>query len=55
MPNARKRVIGEGKILSKVAIFEDLVFVSGIGPHDPKTGNKLREEYKSRPKRPWTR
>jgi len=42
MPKARKRVIGEGKILSKVPISEDLVFVSGSGPHDPKTGNRLR-------------
>lgn len=33
-----KKVIGPGKILSRAVIFGNLIFVSGIGPHDPETG-----------------
>jgi len=41
LPTAKKEVIGQGKILSKATIVGDLVFVSGIGPHDPKTGKQV--------------
>jgi len=38
-------------VLSKATIFGDLVFVSGIGPHDPKTGKQveggIREQTKA--------
>jgi 2-iminobutanoate/2-iminopropanoate deaminase len=33
-----KIAFGQGKFLSKAVVFGDLVFVSGIGPHDPETG-----------------
>ena len=38
-------------MLSKATILGDLVFVSGIGPHDPKTGKQveggIREQTKA--------
>ncbi|MEM1580887.1 MAG: Rid family detoxifying hydrolase [candidate division WOR-3 bacterium] len=33
-----KKVLGRGKFLSNAVIFENLIFVSGIGPRDPETG-----------------
>lgn len=33
-----KRALGQGKFLSRAVLFGDLLFVSGIGPHDPETG-----------------
>ncbi|MEM1607309.1 MAG: Rid family detoxifying hydrolase [Candidatus Bathyarchaeia archaeon] len=36
-----KSVIGQGKILSKAVVYNDLIFVSGIGPHDPETGKAV--------------
>jgi len=47
----KKRTVGQGKVLSKATILDDLVFVSGIGPHDPKTGKQveggIREQTKT--------
>jgi len=38
-------------VLSRATILDDLVFVSGIGPHDPKTGKQveggIREQTKT--------
>ncbi|MEM2913760.1 MAG: Rid family detoxifying hydrolase [Candidatus Bathyarchaeia archaeon] len=33
-----KRALGQGKFLSRAVLFGDLLFISGIGPHDPETG-----------------
>lgn len=33
-----KRALGQGKFLSRAVLFGELLFVSGIGPHDPETG-----------------
>ncbi|MEM3079913.1 MAG: Rid family detoxifying hydrolase, partial [Thermoproteota archaeon] len=33
-----KRALGQGKFLSRALVFGDLLFISGIGPHDPETG-----------------
>jgi len=41
LPNAKRQVIGEGKVLSKATVLGDLVFISGIGAHDPKTGKQV--------------
>ena len=50
MANSKKQTIGKGKVLSKATVLGDLVFVSGIGPHDPKTGKQvaggIREQTK---------
>ncbi|MCX8171457.1 MAG: Rid family detoxifying hydrolase [Candidatus Bathyarchaeota archaeon] len=35
------RVIGQSNILSRAVIYNDLIFISGIGPHDPKTGKVI--------------
>ena len=37
-----KQSVGQGKVLSKATVFGDLVFVSGIGPHDPETGKQVQ-------------
>jgi 2-iminobutanoate/2-iminopropanoate deaminase len=46
-----KQTVGQGKVLSKATILGDLVFFSGIGPHDPKTGKQveggIREQTKA--------
>jgi 2-iminobutanoate/2-iminopropanoate deaminase len=46
-----KQTVGQGKVLSKATILGDLVFVSGIGPHDSKTGKQveggIREQTKA--------
>jgi len=38
-------------VLSRAVVFGDLVFISGIGPHDPKTGKQveggIREQTKT--------
>lgn|GEM_PF-452265 len=51
LAQAKKQVIGQGKVLSKATIFGDLIFISGIGPHDPKTGKQveggIREQTKA--------
>ncbi|MBS7627913.1 reactive intermediate/imine deaminase [Candidatus Bathyarchaeota archaeon] len=51
LPEVKKQVIGQGKVLSKATIFGDLIFISGIGPHDPKTGKQveggIREQTKA--------
>ncbi len=41
MPTVRKQVIGQGKVLSRATILGDLVFISGIGPHDRETGKQV--------------
>lgn len=33
-----KKALGQGRFLSRAVVFGDLLFVSGIGPHDPETG-----------------
>jgi len=38
----KKLIIGQGKVLSKATVWNNLVFVSGIGPHDPKTGKQIK-------------
>ena len=43
-------VIGKGKILSRSTIFGDLIFISGIGPHDPKTGKQVKGGIKEQTK-----
>lgn len=51
MSSSRKQVIGQGKVISRATILGDLIFISGIGPHDPKTGKQveggIREQTKS--------
>jgi 2-iminobutanoate/2-iminopropanoate deaminase len=51
LPNLEKQTIGKGKVLSKATVLGDMVFVSGIGPHDPKTGKQvvggIREQTKT--------
>ena len=51
MPKNKKQTVGQGKVVSKATILNDLVFVSGIGPHDPKTGKQveggIREQTKT--------
>ena len=46
-----KQTVGQGKVLSKATVLGDLVFVSGIGPHDPETGKQteggIREQTKA--------
>jgi len=46
-----KQTVGQGKVFSRATIIGDLVFVSGIGPHDPKTGKQveggIREQTKT--------
>ena len=37
-------------MLSKATILENLVFVSGIGPHDPKTGKQVEGGIKEQTK-----
>jgi 2-iminobutanoate/2-iminopropanoate deaminase len=50
LPNGKKQTIGKGKVFSKATVLGDLIFVSGIGPHDPKTGKQvvggIREQTK---------
>ncbi|MEM2130153.1 MAG: Rid family detoxifying hydrolase [Candidatus Bathyarchaeia archaeon] len=41
MSKGKKLTIGQGKVLSKATVWNNLVFVSGIGPHDPKTGKQV--------------
>ena len=51
MPKSMKQTVGQGKVFSRATIIGDLVFVSGIGPHDPKTGKQveggIREQTKT--------
>ena len=51
MTKSLKQTVGQGKVLSKATILGDLVFVSGIGPHDPETGAQvgggIREQTKA--------
>lgn len=46
-----KKVIGQGKILSRAVIYNDLIFVSGIGPHDPETGKVVEGGIKEQTRR----
>jgi 2-iminobutanoate/2-iminopropanoate deaminase len=39
--DSRKQTVGKGKVISKATVLCDLIFVSGIGPHDPKTGKQV--------------
>ena len=41
MAKSLKQSVGQGKVFSKATVFGDLVFVSSIGPHDPKTGTQV--------------
>jgi len=41
LASARKEAIGQSKVFSKAIIFGDLIFLSGIGPHDPETGKTV--------------
>jgi len=45
-----REVIGPGKVISKATVLGNLVFISGIGPHDPETGKQveggIREQTK---------
>ena len=50
MSAVKKEVIGPGKVLSKATILGDLVFISGIGPHDPKTGKQVEGGIKEQTK-----
>jgi len=50
LPTAKKETIGKGKVLSKATILGDLVFLSGIGPHDPKTGRQVEGGIKEQTK-----
>ena len=51
MSTVRKETIGKGKVLSKATVLGNLIFISGIGPHDPKTGKQveggIREQTKA--------
>jgi len=51
LSKSRKQTVGQGKVLSRATILGDLVFVSGIGPHGPKTGKQveggIREQTKT--------
>ena len=51
MTKSLKQTVGQGKVLSKATVLGDLVFVSGIGPHDPETGKQteggIREQTKA--------
>ncbi len=47
---AAKQVIGKGRVLSKATGFGDLVFLSGIGPHDPRTGKPVEGGIKEQTK-----
>ena len=50
MSNIEREVIGPGKVISKATVLGNLVFISGIGPHDPETGKQveggIREQTK---------
>jgi len=50
LSNIEREVIGPGKVLSKATVLGNLVFISGIGPHDPETGKQveggIREQTK---------
>ena len=50
LANPKRKVIGEGKVLSKTTILGDLVFISGIGAHDPKTGKQVEGGIKEQTK-----
>ena len=45
-----KQTVGQGKVLSKATILGDLVFVSGIGPHDAKSGKQVEGGIKEQTK-----
>ena len=51
MSTVRKETIGKGKVLSKATVLGNLIFISGIGPHDPETGKQveggIREQTKA--------
>jgi 2-iminobutanoate/2-iminopropanoate deaminase len=46
-----KMVFGQGKFLSRAVIYGGLVFVSGIGPHDPETGRVVEGGIKEQTRR----
>jgi len=41
LTSTKKEAIGKSKVFSKAIIFGDLIFLSGIGPHDPETGKPV--------------
>ena len=41
MASPRKKAIGQSKVFSKAIVFGDLIFLSGMGPHDPETGKPV--------------
>jgi 2-iminobutanoate/2-iminopropanoate deaminase len=47
---SKKQCIGQGKVLSRATILGDLVFVSGIGPHNPRTGKQVEGGIKEQTK-----
>lgn len=51
MTSRRKEAIGKSKVFSKAVIFGDLIFLSGIGPHDPETGKPVEGGIKEQTKR----
>ena len=50
MRTKKIKVLGKGKILSRSTIFGDIIFISGIGPHDPKTGKQVKGGIKEQTK-----
>jgi len=51
MASAKKEAIIKSKVFSKAVIFGDLIFLSGIGPHDPETGKPVEGGIKEQTKR----
>ena len=51
MTSTKKEAIGKSKVFSKAIIFGDLIFLSGIGPHDPETGKPVEGGIKEQTKR----
>ena len=51
MAPTRKEAIGKSKVFSKAIIFGDLIFLSGIGPHDPETGKPVEGGIKEQTRR----
>jgi len=51
LTSAKKEAIGKSKVFSKAIIFGDLIFLSGIGPHDPETGKPVEGGIKEQTKR----
>ena len=50
MSKIEREVIGPGKVISKATVLGNLVFISGIGPHDPETGKQVEGGIKEQTK-----